>query len=577
MASDDNSVTALWDDNPSRIDLLGFDAVVAPIVDAVRNEQLDPLTVGVHAHWGGGKSTVLGLIESELKSDLSIAVVPTNPWQYDDHDDVKGTLISEVLDELQRKFKDDADLKVKFKELLTRISWSRVGRVVAKGAIMQTVNLGELAEALTPKGRDSPESMSGFKSAFADLVKALPGTTRVVVLVDDLDRCLPKAVTATLEAIKLFLSVPGMVFVLAADQEMVRDAIAMNLGASVESSRYAQRYLDKIIQLPVSLPVLPAHEAEAYVGLLLARYELEDDEFESLVDHVRNRRQEGRAHFLSEMDDLVSPPSGEVLSLASQLVLGLRSDKVVNPREIKRFLNAYQVRSRIADVRGLEIRPDVLAKLLLLEDRFGTDFGTLLSKSEAERKVLLKQWAGWGRGDEGIEKPEGVTEESRDWAAARPDISTEAIGPYLSLAASFASRSQVVGAIDAEVAALIHDLSGGSEAVRRTAVTALVARSEEDQRIAIEGLLADARLRNAPAPTILSLIQIAEQTSQLTQEVATGIKENCWKDLDVGTAVALAASANPVLQSAAQELVDDEEIDDQVRQAARGIIDDRPV
>src|SRR5690606_27929706 len=124
-------------------------------------------------------------------------------------------------------------------DLLNRISWSRVVKVVAKGAIIQSVDLKELALALTPKGRDSPESMAGFKAGFADLVGRLPSKRRVVVLVDDLDRCLPQATTATLEAIKLFLSVPKMVFVIAADQDMVRDAIALNLGASPESSRYA--------------------------------------------------------------------------------------------------------------------------------------------------------------------------------------------------------------------------------------------------------------------------------------------------------------------------------------------------
>ncbi len=58
---------------------------------------------------------------------------------------------------------------------------------------------------------------------------------------------------------KLFLSVERMVFVIAADQEMVRDAIAVSLGASSRSERFAKRYLDKIVQLPVSLPRLAPH------------------------------------------------------------------------------------------------------------------------------------------------------------------------------------------------------------------------------------------------------------------------------------------------------------------------------
>ena len=68
----------------------------------------------------------------------------------------------------------------------------------------------------------------------------------MVVLVDDLDRCLPDAVTATLEAIKLSCP-PRMVFVLAADQDMVRDAIPVSLDGARRGDIFAKRYLEKIV------------------------------------------------------------------------------------------------------------------------------------------------------------------------------------------------------------------------------------------------------------------------------------------------------------------------------------------
>jgi predicted KAP-like P-loop ATPase len=208
--SDNVRRTPLWDDNPSIVDLLGFDAVVAPIVvDAIVSEDLDPLTIGVHAKWGGGKSTVLNLIRAELSEVEGVRVVGTNPWEYDDHEDVKGPIIAEVLDGLREHFDQDAELKKKIGELLGRISWSRVATVVAKEVITQTPDFEGLLKALTPKSRSSPDSMAGFKTAFRKLVESLPDTRRVVVLVDDLDRCMPRATVATLEAIKLFLS--GMV------------------------------------------------------------------------------------------------------------------------------------------------------------------------------------------------------------------------------------------------------------------------------------------------------------------------------------------------------------------------------
>jgi hypothetical protein len=354
---------------------------------------------------------------------------------------------------------------------------------------------------------------------------------------------------------------------------MVRDAIAMNLGSSPESSRYAQRYLDKIVQLPVSLPVLPSHEAEAYIGLLLSKPAMSDDPYKALVAHVQKRRLAGQAHLLSDLDTLAEAPSEDVIRLASQLARGLRSDKVVNPREIKRFLNAYHVRRRIAAVRDVKIRPDVLAKLLLLEDRFNSDFELLLNVPDAERKSLLEAWTSWAQESGGSSKPDGVSDASRDWAAAEPDLSSEAIGPYLTLAASFANKRHDGAAIDADLAAIINDLAGESEALRRSAVEQLVKRSEEDQRAAIEGLLTHIRQTDEAGGSIQSLIEIAVASNVLAQEIGKGIRETCWNQIDAGTAVELASAENDVMRALAQQFADDDDVDPQAAQAARGILE----
>jgi KAP family P-loop domain len=313
---------ALWDDNPSAIDLLGFDAVVAPVLSAVAMRHLDPLTIGIQGPWGGGKSTILGLLETELADDAGYVVVRTNPWEYDDQLDVKGTLIAQVLQALEDRFGETAGIKEKIQGLLKRISWSRATLALAKGALTMQWDLNTLVDAFTPKAKEQPESMAGFRQAFGEMVGALPDVRRVVVLVDDLDRCLPHAVMATLEAIKLFLSVERMVFIIAADQAMVRDAIAASLATSPRGERFAQRYLDKIVQLPVSLPRLAPHEAEAYIGLLLSRSECDEEQFAALVDHCRARRKERRIPLLGNLGELPYRPGEELLLLAGQLTQG---------------------------------------------------------------------------------------------------------------------------------------------------------------------------------------------------------------------------------------------------------------
>ena len=427
----------LWDDNPSVTDLLGFDAVVEPIVEAIGTADVDPLAIGVHSPWGGGKSTVLNLLEKRLETGGRYVVIRTDPWQYDNHDDVRGSLIAEVLDQLGSTFNADGTIKGRITDLVKRISWTRVGLALGKGALTMQWNPDELIDAFTPRGRSDDKSMAGFKDAFNTLVKGLPDIDRVVVLVDDLDRCLPPAVMATLEGIKLFLAVPKMVFVIAADQEMVRDSIAVSLGETNRSGAFATRYLEKIVQLPVTLPRLATADAEAYIGLLLARTEGADEaQLEALTQHCSERRQQGRAPLLGDLGNLPWTPSQETLDLSAQLAEGLSSDRLANPRQIKRFLNAFGVRSMVAQSRKVTITPAVLMKMLLLEDLHRASFETLAATAKSDRAALLTAWQAWAHGEADADRPDKISEDTRYWGSSEPSLANLDLGLYLDLAAS---------------------------------------------------------------------------------------------------------------------------------------------
>ena len=564
----------LWDDNPSELDFLGFDAVVVPVMQAIHTAELDPVTIGIHAPWGGGKSTVLGLIAAEMAGEGRYLVVRTDPWEYDDQADVKGTVIAEVLGALEERFGTQAGLKDKTKALLKRISWSRVGIAIANGALTMQWDAEKLIEAFTPRTKETPDSMTGFRSEFASLLKEIE-IERVVVLVDDLDRCLPGAVTATLEAIKLFLSVKKMVFVIAADQDMVRDAIAVSVDSANRGDRFATRYLEKIIQLPVSLPRLAPHEAEGYTGLLLARSESPNAEaFASLLAHCKQRRIDQHFPLIGDLGSLAWQPEPALLLLAAQLAQGLGSDKVSNPREIKRFLNAFSVRRHIADARGIAVDPAVIGKLLLLEDRYRDDFDRLAATPETERGAFLEAWEAWGAaasdGDDDT-RPKGISNATRAWAAAEPKLSGVAFGPYITLAATLVAAS-LGGDLSDELAALVTRLIGESDADRANAQEALAKRPVADRRQGVAGLLNRAR-RVAEAPEIVdALIGIAVATPELADEIAVGIRQECWRKLEPASVAALASSNLPPLVALVTQLASDLDIEADVRQAAEQVL-----
>ena len=562
----------LWDDNPSGVDLLGFDAVVVPVMEAISAEELDPVTVGVHAPWGGGKSTVLGLIADALSANDRYLVVRTDPWEYDDQTDVKGTVIAEVLGALDERFKDQAGLKEKTKALLKRISWARVGIALANGALTMQWNPEQLIDAFTPRTKETPDSMTGFRSEFAEVLGGLE-IDRVVVLVDDLDRCLPGAVTATLEAIKLFLSVKKMVFVIAADQDMVRDAIAVSVDSASRGDRFATRYLEKIIQLPVSLPRLAPQEAEAYTTLLLARSESPSPAaYEALVAHCNQRRKDQLFPLVSDLGRLPWQPGEPLLLLAAQLAQGLGSDKVSNPREIKRFLNAFGVRRHIAQARGIDVEPAVIGKLLLLEDRYRDDFDTLAATSEAERGTLLQAWEAWAvsGADEAI--PNGISKATRAWAAAEPSLAGKELSPYITLAATLVAASLGTDLSD-ELAALVTRLIGESAADRANAQEALAKRPVADRRQSVTALVNRSRRVPEAHDIVEALIGIATSTPELAGEIAISIQQECWRKLEPATVASLSSSGVPPLVALVARLASATDVEADVREAARRILE----
>lgn len=533
----------LWDDNPTTLDLLGFDAVVAPVVAALHQADLDPVTIGVHAPWGGGKSSVLNLL-AEAK-DARWVIVRTTPWEYEDHLDVKGTLIAEVLEGIKSATHPVDQVADRFIGLLRRVSWSRVGIAIAKGAVTMRWSPAELLEAFTPS-QDSPQqSMAAFRREFEEVLELLPDVDRVVVLVDDLDRCLPPATVATLEAIKLFLSVKKMAFVIAADQNMVKEAIAASLVGSNRGELFAENYLEKIVQLPVSLPRLSPTEAEAYIALLLVPRDGDAAAFRGLVNHVGARRRANQQPLLGDLDGLSVRPSEDAMRLAAQLNQGLAPSERGNPREIKRFLNAFGVRSQVAEARGLHLEPDVMVKLLLLETRYRNEFDKLVGLPEAERLVLLGHWEAWGRGERD-DRPAIVTETTKAWAGSEPRLHGEDLGPYITLAATLAASSLGAALTDEQrklVRALLDDL----ETVRTEAIDSLKTIGADDGRKVANSLLAEARRGSEEftVRAIEALAAVAKAVPDLAGEFAGDVKQGLWSRLDAASALQLASSEVP--------------------------------
>jgi hypothetical protein len=487
----------LWSDEPSIVDMLAFQGIAETLVDALLDDGLDPVALGVSGQWGSGKTTVLRLIEKELKARTSdeskILVVVTDPWRYDPSVGAKESVISEVLDALSTELESRATPGNKAldlaKRLSKRIDWAKAVRLAATTSLtLQLPKVDDLTSLIKDSSQpeDPIRGLERFRDEFRILMKddELKHVRRVVVLVDDLDRCLPGGVVETLEAIRLFLAVPGMSFVIAADEDRVADAIRAHYprtdntadrAAEDVGEEPAKLYLHKIVQTTIPLPALSRFDTEAYL-LLLQVLNRRDLEAKQAVTHLVAECTRLRS-VAASLDDL-RPPDGATitaeLTFAARLTPLLYEKLRGNPRRIKRFLNDLSVRHSVATKRGISLELPVIAKLMVLEQLLETEFRLLLewlADGELHENIMALEAVARGpqqadndvtgaeRDHEeddkeadgreasqepgppiavvtGLQTQESFSENLIRWAKLPPELASLDLSPYLHLAAS---------------------------------------------------------------------------------------------------------------------------------------------
>jgi formylglycine-generating enzyme required for sulfatase activity len=183
----------------------------------------------------------------------------------------------------------------------------------------------------------------------------------LVVFIDDLDRCVPEKAISVLEAVKLFLDAEGCVFVLGVDRDVIEKGIRVKyqsflLGPEEQLTEEdllrripitGRDYVEKIVQLPFSLPSL--------------HYEQVRDFVESLLP-----------------DDL----SG----CASVFARGLEA----NPRKIKRGIHVFRMLRRLAELQEVpDLDPVLLAKMVILQSSYRGLYADILQEPSILTRLEL--------------------------------------------------------------------------------------------------------------------------------------------------------------------------------------------
>ena len=218
--------------------------------------------ISVSAPWGGGKTYFIQNLIKLMEND-SINIL-YNAWESDFYESPLIPLFVELFNELEK-----VDIKTKLEK---DIKWSKkfAKNICKKSSFQVGVNLGVVncAANFDPNKKmikseyiELKGEMCEFKSKLTSIQTKL--NKKIIIFVEELDRCHPMYTIKTLEIIKHFFGIPNIIFVLSVDKKQIENSVRQIFGVNIgEENGYLRKFIDVDFQLPT-----PSMEQLAYYNL----------------------------------------------------------------------------------------------------------------------------------------------------------------------------------------------------------------------------------------------------------------------------------------------------------------------
>ena len=365
------------DDLSTDVDALDFQLYVNSLEQVIRSSNTGtPLTIGVLGESGSGKTSFMKMLDNKVSE-----VFPTiwfDAWKYQHEDQIWRAMLVHVLDSFRTAHHGDLKDYHKIQSVLFELEAHLTRSAPISGQDQISIQINQLHQqgkadlnvgwSINPaSGKALSRLMEeGKKEAFSDNMQGLFSfierqrqrnyreqiathdsfskefeklvhvsvsdlNARLVVFIDNLDRCRPGKAFEVLHAIEKYLSVPGCIFVIGSSPSLFQKASANDTNVEPDSLVTADTpevnrdLMDKMIQLPFTLPALGKETGRAFVRMLMKE---------------------------------AAVPACEVLF----------SSLAFSPRQIKRCINAFRLQWRIENERpNVSCDPGLMAKVVAIQ------------------------------------------------------------------------------------------------------------------------------------------------------------------------------------------------------------------
>lgn len=268
--------------------------------------------IGLYGEWGIGKSSVVNYLMKELKQNH--VPILFEAWKYEKDENLVVSLIDYLADDLRKS--DGALYKELMKDAIVLLKGFSKAISFKASIIPNVLEVGingkEITESI--ENFDTKISQTKLINEFEGKLKAVTHELKVakgkekgkiVLFIDDLDRCEPENLLNLITSVKLFLSLSDdIIFFLPIDKNAIKSAIQHRYNDAIKS----EQYLEKVFDITFNL------ESEIHYATILQKYFSES---------------------------VKMPELG--IDFASFINSFLKSLNFTNPRSIKKLINKYML------------------------------------------------------------------------------------------------------------------------------------------------------------------------------------------------------------------------------------------
>jgi len=399
-------------DEPTEIDELGFEPYVEAIQEFVTNDSTEPpLTISIEGEWGSGKSSFLQQLKRSLVKDGK-KTVEFNPWKHEKQESLWSAFalkfVTDLRDELSRRQRLRKRGELLYQRYVSNgNTWTvfkSIGTVVAllvpaillihlwleagAGVVVDALGLGSgdsvdwvlvfqiggiltaavsymriwshfrsnfvgsleknlLQHASNPGYQDKVGFLNSFHDDLEQIIDVYleeedEEGERVFIFIDDLDRCsVPKAADLMQAINHLMSDDDRLIFILGLDRKRVAAGMAAkhdellnvleeDTAGSPDRLSFGYQYLEKFIQIPFLVP------------------EPKEDDIRRLISGNSSENESGE-NIRESWESITEDYDEKLDNIVDMVVPALGS----NPRQVKRFMNLYQLRAVLAEIEGV--------------------------------------------------------------------------------------------------------------------------------------------------------------------------------------------------------------------------------